>query len=105
HGWLSPNAFCVPAPGTLGNAACVFVQSRGIFQVDLSVSCTFRSAEVKSVQLRGDSFNLPNHLNPGLPIAAVNQGTFGKIQSDVSGTSGLSSGDPRIIQFALKYVF
>ena len=56
-------------------------------------------------ELRGESFNLPNRLNPGLPIAAFNTGTFGKIQGDISGTSGLSGGDPRIIQFALKYVF
>ena len=76
-----------------------------MIQLDLSISRTFPIAEGKSVQLRGEAFNLPNHLNPGLPIAAVNQGTFGKIQSDISGTSGLSSGDPRIIQFALKYVF
>ena len=68
-------------------------------------SRTFAIAEGKSIQLRGEAFNLPNHLNPGLPVAAVNQGTFGKIQTDISGTSGLSSGDPRIIQFALKYVF
>jgi hypothetical protein len=44
-------------------------------------------------------------LNPGIPVAAINQGAFGKIQNDISGTSGLSSGDPRILQFALKFVF
>jgi len=38
-------------------------------------------------------------------VAALNQGAFGRIQSDISGTSGLSSGDPRIIQFALKLQF
>jgi hypothetical protein len=35
----------------------------------------------------------------------LNSGAFGKIQSDISGTSGLSAGDQRIMQFALKYVF
>ena len=104
-GWINPKAFVVPALGTLGNVPRNFVQAPGMIQLDMSVSRTFRIAEGKSIQLRGESFNLPNHLNPALPIAAVNQGTFGKIQSDVSGTSGLSSGDPRIIQFALKYLF
>jgi hypothetical protein len=32
-------------------------------------------------------------------------GTFGKIQSDISGTSGLSAGNQRILQFAIKVVF
>jgi hypothetical protein len=71
----------------------------------MSVSRTFRILEGKSIQVRAEAFNLPNHLNPALPIAALNQGTFGKIQADISGTSGLSAGDPRILQFALKYVF
>ena len=104
-GWLNPKAFTAPPPGTLGNVPRSAVQAPAMVQLDLSVSRTFRIAEGKSIQLRGESFNLPNHLNPALPIAAINQGTFGKIQSDISGTSGLSSGDPRIIQFALKYVF
>ncbi len=104
-GWLNPKAFVIPPMGTMGNVPRNSMQAPGLIQLDLSVSRTFRIAERKSIQVRGESFNLPNHLNPGLPIAAVNQGTFGKIQTDVSGTSGLSAGDPRILQFALKYVF
>jgi len=51
-------------------------------------------------------FNLPNRLNAGLPIAALNSGTFGRIQQDISGiSSSLYGGDQRILQFALKYVF
>ena len=105
NGWLNPKAFTVPAPGTMGNVARNSVQAPGVIQLDLSMARTFPIIEGKSIQLRAEAFNLPNHLNPGLPISAVNQGTFGKIQSDISGTSGLSSGDPRIIQFALKYIF
>ena len=37
--------------------------------------------------------------------ATLNSGSFGKIQSDISGTSGLTAGNPRILQFALKFVF
>ena len=106
-GWLNPKAFANPPLGTMGNLPRNSVQAPGMVQLDLSISRTFRIAEGKSIQLRGESFNLPNHLNPAVtaPVLALNQGTFGKIQSDISGTSGLSSGDPRIIQFALKYVF
>ena len=104
-GWFNPKAFAVPPFGTMGDVPRNSVQAPGMVQLDLSLSRTFRIAEGKSIQVRGETFNLPNHLNPGLPVGAVNQGAFGKIQSDLSGTSGLSNGDPRIIQFALKYMF
>jgi hypothetical protein len=105
-GWLNPAAFAAPAPGTYGNIRPLSIQGAGVFQLDLALSRTFPVGEGKSVQLRAESFNLPNHLNPGPPVLTLNSaGTFGKIQSDISGTSGLSAGDPRIMQFALKYIF
>ena len=84
-----------------------------MFQLDMAVTRTFQVGEGKSLQLRAEAFNLPNHMNPNNPgvcsdtcVNALNSaGTFGKIQSDISGTSGLSAGDPRILQFALKFVF
>src|SRR5207249_2506502 len=94
--WLNPDAFSAPAPGTLGNLGRNTLQGPGVFQLDMAVSRTFPVSEGKSIQLRGEVFNLPNHLNPSNPERALNQGTFGKIQSDISGTSGLSAGDPRI---------
>ena len=75
------------------------------FQLDMGISRTFAIGEKKTLQLRGEAFNLPNHLNPSTPVATLNSGSFGKIQSDISGTSGLSAGDPRIIQIALKLIF
>ncbi len=105
-GWLNPKAFAVPPPGTMGDVPRNSVQAPGMIQFDLSLSRTFRIAEGKSIQLRAEVFNLPNRLNAGLPIAALNSGTFGKIQQDISGiSSSLYSGDQRILQFALKYVF
>jgi hypothetical protein len=71
----------------------------------MGISRTFAIGEKKTIQLRGEAFNLPNHLNPSIPVATLNSGAFGKIQSDISGTSGLSAGDPRIIQVALKLIF
>jgi hypothetical protein len=105
NGWLNPAAFALPAPGTYGNVGRNNILGPGIFQLDLALSRTFSLGERRSIQLRGEAFNLPNHLIAGPPVATINSGTFGKIQSDISGTSGLSAGDQRIIQLGLKLVF
>jgi Carboxypeptidase regulatory-like domain len=104
--WLNPAAFIAPASGTLGTLARNGLQGPGMFQLDMAVSRTFPVGEGRSIQLRGEAFNLPNHVNLSIPVAMLNNSAaFGKIQSDISGTSGLSTGDPRIMQFALKFVF
>jgi len=81
-----------------------------MIQLNLALSRTFKLwGEGRSLQIRAEAFNLPNHLNPSLnPIApTVNFGssTFGQILNDVSGNNGLDAGDPRIIQLAMKFVF
>jgi hypothetical protein len=67
--------------------------------------------------VRAEAFNLPNHLNPFTPGIGPVNGTqfggnqpisapnFGQITSDISGTGGLSSGDYRVIQLAMKFIF
>ena len=85
----------------------------GVFQLDLALSRTFPLREKQTIQLRAEAFNLPNHVNPAIPgqntatatANALNSGNFGQSTSDVSGTSGLSTGDYRIVQFVLKYFF
>jgi hypothetical protein len=103
--WLNPAAFINPAQGTLGSLGRNALQGPGMFQLDMAISRTFPLGEKRSIQLRGEAFNLPNHVILSNPVATLNSGAFGKIQSDISGTSGLSAGDQRIMQFALKYVF
>jgi hypothetical protein len=104
-GWISASAFANPATGTLGNLGTNNLRGPGLIQINLGVSRTFQIREKQSLQVRGETFNLPNHLNPAAPVSALNSSVFGKIQSDVSGTSGLSAGDQRIIQIALKFMF
>jgi hypothetical protein len=113
--WVSRAAFSTPAVGSLGNLGIGNIIGPGIFQFDLALARTFPIAERKNFQLRADAFNLPNHLNPSVPggataganasSAALNAGSFGQITGDISGTSGLTSGDYRIVQVALKFVF
>ncbi len=104
--WMNAAAFNPPAPGTLGNLGNNNLEGPGYFDVDLSLSRQFRVKEKQYFEIRAETFNIQNranYLNPGaVGIAggsansALNSSTFGKIQSDVS---------PRIMQFAVKYVF
>jgi hypothetical protein len=82
----------------------------------MALSRNFPVWEKSMIQIRAEAFNLPNHLNPfapgaymggnqsgaSVPLSASN---LGQITSDISGNNGLSSGDYRIIQLAMKFVF
>ena len=65
---------------------------------------------------RGARVHLPNHVNPFTPGVGQNNGqrggnvslttpNFSQINSDISGNNGLTLGDYRVIQLALKFVF
>ena len=104
-GWVSLSAFALPPVGSYGNLGFYNMKGPSMFQLNVAASRTFRLMEKKTLQVRAEAFNLPNHLNPSTPVALVNAGNFGQITSDVSGNNGLSSGDPRIVQLAMKFVF
>jgi hypothetical protein len=48
------------------------------------------------VELRAEAFNLTNSFHAGTPVIAVTSATFGQIRAAL---------DPRIMQFAMKFVF
>ena len=48
------------------------------------------------VQFRWEVFNVVNHVNFNAPVTALNSASFGQIQT---------AGDPRIMQFALKFTY
>ena len=103
------SAFTTPTLGTYGNVAYGSVQGPGLIQLNMAVSRTFPIAEKRTIQLRAEAFNLPNHLNPSNPTLAVNSALFGISNTDQSGiagqVAGTTSGDYRVIQLALKFVF
>ena len=55
------------------------------------------SGGARRLELRLESFNLLNHFNWGDPLANFNAGTFGRITTQ--------SGEPRVMQFGIKYDF
>jgi hypothetical protein len=115
--WVSRSAFGDATLGTYGNLGYNNLKGPGVFQLNMAVSRTFPVwGEKRTLQLRAEAFNLPNHLNPFAPGAAPNAGqaganvsltapNFGQITNDISGNGGLGSGDYRVVQLAMKFVF
>src|SRR5207302_10529495 len=94
--YLSPAAFAVPALGTLGQMSRASIQGPGTWQFDAALSKIFRIHERQDVEFRAEAYNVTNSFRPGNPSTALNNVVFGLI------TSAL---DPRVMQFALKYMF
>ena len=104
--WISLAAFAAPSPGQYGTVSLFSFNGPGLFQLDVAASRIFRIREKQTLQARVDIFNLPNHVNLSTPTSAINSSTFGQITSDINATGILgNSGDPRIVQLSMKYVF
>jgi len=69
-------------------------------QNDFALTRTFKISAAQSVQFRWEVFNLINRVNFNAPVTSLNSASFGQIQ-----TTATSGGDPRIMQFALKFTF
>jgi hypothetical protein len=95
--YLNFAAFALPAPGTLGNYRRNSLTGPGFWQVDMALARLLRLHEAQTLELRVESFNLFNNFNWGTPVVNFNSGTFGRITTQ--------EGDPRIMQFAVKYGF
>jgi hypothetical protein len=94
--WLNPAAFGQPAVGTYGNMGPGTLQGPGFFGIDASLMRKFQFRERHTLEVRGEAFNVLNHVNPLDPVGTLTSSTFGQIQA---------ANDPRILQLALKYLF
>src|SRR5207245_11569801 len=89
-------AFGNNAPGTCGNVGRNSVLQPGAWNMDAAVLRRVKVREGQSVEIRAEAYNVLNHPNFGAATTNISSGNFGKI---------LTSGAPRICEFALKYVF
>ena len=102
NGYLNPAAF-TSAPtigdGTgFGNCGVGITRAPVQRNIDLAVQRNFPIKEWSTLQFRAEFFNFTNTANFGGPITNVAAGgAFGLITS--------TTNNPRIIQFALKYLF
>jgi hypothetical protein len=95
--FFNTDAFQAPKPYTFGNAGRNIIPGPGNNVFNLALHRGFRVHESQTLQLRAEFFNAFNHPNWGIPGPYPDFGPFfGKI---------FSTGDPRRVQFALRYEF
>jgi len=111
--WYNPAAFSMPAPGTLGNLGRNAIRGPNFADADFSVlkrTPVPKISEAFNIEFRAEFFNVFNHVNLGLPGAALfNQvftsagPTYGSLPT--AGLITTQVATPRQIQFALKLLF
>jgi carboxypeptidase family protein len=94
--WLNPAAFALPTMGTYGNVGWNSLNGPRSWSFDMSLSRSFNLREMQRLEVRAEAFNVTNSFRPGNPNATLSSNVFGQIRTAL---------DPRIMQFALKYVF
>jgi Carboxypeptidase regulatory-like domain/TonB dependent receptor len=94
--YLNRAAFTSPAAGTYSSLLPFTILNPSSLQNDLAITRTFPLAGAQNLQFRWEIFNVFNKVNFNAPVTALNSGSFGQIQT---------AGDPRIMQFALKFTF
>ena len=95
--FFNTGAFTAPAPYTFGDAGRDTIPGPGNNIFDIALNRKFRVREGQTVEFRAENFNVFNHPNWGIPGPNPDFGPFfGKI---------FTSGDPRRMQFALRYDF
>jgi hypothetical protein len=95
--YLNRAAFAQPALGTFGDHQRNSIRGPNFWTTNLALSKLVPFGTAQSLELRLEAFNLLNHFNWGNPGTNFNAGTFGRIQS--------LAGEPRILQFGIKYGF
>ena len=95
NNYLNTAAFTSPAAGTYSTLKPNAFVGPSQFQNDLALTRTFRLAD-RGLQFRWEIFNVLNTANFNNPNASLNNSNFGRI---------LTAGQPRIMQFAVKFDF
>jgi hypothetical protein len=95
--WINMAAFANAAPGQRGNAANGSILGPGFWNADLALSRNIDVTGGRHVELRLEAFNVFNHVNWANPNVTVDNANAGRITN--------TAGDPRIMQFAVKYGF
>jgi len=111
--WLNPAAFALPAKGAHGNLGRFIARGPGNFEIDGSLTKTFKLSERFGLNFRAAAFNLLNHPEYKNPASALGSFTgsaptpsasFGKI-TNILNTGATGTGAPRRIEFMFRLEF
>ena len=94
--WFDLAAFTIPPQYTYGNSGRNILFGPGLRSADLKLGKNFYFSERYRLEFRAEMFNFTNTPAFGLPNASVNLAQAGQIRS---------AGEPRRIQFGLKFYF
>jgi hypothetical protein len=98
---LNKANFILPAKESLGigNTPPTLFFGPGAFNLDLSAAKEFRVAERKSLEIRAESFNTLNHMNPNNPNSSLtwNFTTGAQTNANFGRISGAQVGARRVI--------
>ncbi len=96
--WFNTDAFAQNATGTFGTLGRNTERGPGFSTVDFSAFKSVRMpfAESHSLEFRGEFFNFLNGVNLSSPNTSRTSSLFGRITG---------AGEPRILQFGLRYGF
>jgi Carboxypeptidase regulatory-like domain/TonB-dependent Receptor Plug Domain len=94
--YLNKDAFKVNAFGTYGQLGRNAFYGPGSFNMDFGLQKDFPMSERVKWQFRFEAFNLFNNVNLNNPNGTVTSSNFMRITS---------AGDPRILQFALRFEY
>ena len=106
--WFNTAAFSRPAPGTYGNLPRNALRGPGTWNVDAVLSRRFEFPNTHRVEIRAEAFNVFNRVRPGVAQGVNGFGGVGNpttVFTNVLFGTITTAADPRIMQFAVKYVF
>jgi hypothetical protein len=106
--YLNPAAFAQPDLGTIGTLGPRNIVGPAFWGLDTSLSRTFPVRESQRLEFRAEAYNLTNSFRPGCPSGSTATCPAGGVNSVFNGnTFGqvTMAADPRLLQFALKFVF
>ena len=95
--WFDTGCFSAPPPYTFGNSGIGHVRGPGVANVDFSLFKNVTFMEGRSLELRGEFFNLMNTAHFSNPNTTFGTSNFGQISSDRL--------PPREIQVAARFRF
>jgi hypothetical protein len=98
--WFNAAAFAVNDLRTFGDVGRGSLYGPSLDSWDMGLFKNFRFSTDMNVQFRAEFFNIFNTVNFDIPNTNRSGGNFGVITR-----TDPSFGDPRILQFGLKFVF